>query len=58
MSVGYDLYGQAQTPFIGAGIDGLPSSGHGPHQLIPYMPTTHLTAGGPGGRRQRKLLKI
>lgn len=49
MPVGYDLYGQTQPQLVGASIDGLSSAAHGPQQLIPYMPTAHLPAGGPGG---------
>lgn len=40
MPAGYDVYGPTQspqaTPFLGAGIDGLPP-GVGAHQLMPYL---------------------
>lgn len=48
--VGYDLYGQAQTPFIPGGMEGL-QPGAPPHQLVPYM-GPHLSGGGAGGNHK------
>lgn len=46
--VGYDLYGQAQTQFVGSGMDGMPPGANGPHQMVPYMQSPHLAGGGAG----------
>lgn len=44
----YDLYGQAQTQFVGGGMDGLPSGAPPPHPLVSYMQAPHLSGGAAG----------